>query len=257
MLDPVERKKLIVEHLPLVGHLAREAHGRASHVEREELAAAGREALVKAADDFDPTLGVPFGAFARNRIIWGIAHEMREMDWASRTTRTRIKEVTAAQDSLTSELGRPATPEEIAEATGLTVDEVTQTLADADRQVVNIDDSPAHNLPMTLALPEETAMMRERRELVLHAISALPERMRAIVKGVYFDEKSVKDIAEELGVTHSAVSQQRSEAVKLLRDAIEKFYAPSSDGPHSKVSQATRAQFFDRIEQAIGGKIPA
>jgi RNA polymerase sigma factor for flagellar operon FliA len=252
-----DRNRLIEENLPLVGYLASETHARATHVPREELVSAGALALVTAADAFDPSLGVPFGAYARRRILGAFADEMRSMDWAPRGVRSRIKETTRIQDTLSAALGRHATASEIAETMGVPQTEVTAALADASRTVTTIDDADEARLVSITPLPEESAIVAERRQLLQHAIQALPERMRAIVHAVYLDERPVKDIAEELGVSHSAVSQQRAEAIRLLRDALEQFYRDGgAEAPvTSRVSTSVREGFLARIAEAGGVRV--
>ncbi|WP_225216507.1 sigma-70 family RNA polymerase sigma factor [Microbacterium pullorum] len=245
-----ERNRLIEENLPLVGYLARDVHARATHVPREELASAGALALVTAAEAFDPTLGVPFGAYARRRILGAFADEMRSMDWASRGIRKRIKEITAVRETLTAALGRTATADEIATTLGLSRDAVVESLNDAARTVTSLDDTAVLDVPAAIALPAESAALQERRGVLARAVAALPERMRAIVQAVYIDERPVKDLAEELGVSHSAVSQQRAEAVRLLRDALERFYLDSGTATVSRVSDSTREAYFSRIAAA-------
>lgn len=257
MPTSAERNRLIEENLPLVGYLASETHARATHIPREELASAGALALVMAADAFDPTLGVPFGAYARRRILGAFADEMRAMDWASRGIRKRIKETVAVRETLTGGLGRTPTVSEIATAMGVAQDAVAEALADADRTVTTLDDPTAGELPADLLLPEESLVLRERRQVLECAILALPERMRRIIQAVYFDERPVKDIAEELGVSHSAVSQQRSEAVRLLRDALELHFADAAPGaPASRGSASAREAFFGRVADALRGGRP-
>lgn len=246
-----ERNLLIEENLPLVGYLARDLHARATHVPLDELTSAGALALVTAAESFDPSLGVPFGAYARRRIMGAFADEMRAMDWASRGIRKRIKEVTAVRDTLTAGLGRAATVDEIAATTGLPRDEVLDALHDAARTVTSIDDESTATVAAIAILPDESAELSERREVLAHAVAALPERMRSIVHAVYVDERPVKDIAEELGVSHSAVSQQRAEAVRLLRDALEHFYLNSGAEPVARVSGGARDAYFSRILAAL------
>lgn len=257
MRTPQERNRLIEENLPLVGYLASETHARATHVPREELVSAGALALVTAADAFDPDLGVPFGAYARRRILGAFADEMRSMDWAPRGVRSRIKETTRIQDALSAALGRQATTTEIATTMGVPQDEVAAALADASRTVTTIDDADEARLISLTPLPEETAVVTERRELLQHAIRALPERMRAIVHAVYIEERPVKDVAEELGVSHSAVSQQRAEAIRLLRDALEQFYRDgAADAPvTSRVSASVREGFLARIAEEGGARV--
>ena len=256
MTPLVERNRLVEENLPLVGYLASETHARATHIPREELAAVGALALVTAADAFDPTLGVPFGAYARRRILGAFADEMRAMDWASRGIRKRIKETTAVRDTLTAGLGRTATVAEIATAMSVPTDVVSEALADGARTLVTLEDPSAHTLASDIPLPEESAMVSERREVLEHAVAALPERMRLIVQAVYFDERPVKEIAEELGVSHSAVSQQRSEAMRLLRDALEKYFADGQEPTAvARVSMAVRDAFFARIGETGSNRL--
>lgn len=251
-----ERDRLIVANLPLVGYLASEMHSRATHVPREDLAAAGALALVTAADAFDPTLGVPFGAYARRRILGAFADEMRSMDWASRGIRRRIKETTAVQETLSAALGRPATVTEIATAMGTSDDEVATALADATRTVGALDDAAESGLVSELPLPEEAAVASERRSVLEHSIAALPERMRMIIHAVYIEERPIKEIAEELGVSHSAVSQQRAEAIRLLRDAQEQYFRDGEAAPvTSRVSTTAHERFFARIAEAGGSRI--
>ena len=252
----VERNRLIIENLPLVGYLASETHARATHVPREELASAGALALVTAAEAYDPTLGVPFGAYARRRILGAFADEMRSMDWASRGIRRRIKETTAVQETLSTALGRPATVGEIATAMSVSHDEVTGALADASRTVTTIDEVYESELASIAPLPEESAVVAERRGVLEHALAALPERMRMIVHAVYIEERPVKEIADELGVSHSAVSQQRAEAIRLLRDALERYYRDGEEAPvTSRVSASVRDGFFARIAETGGARI--
>jgi RNA polymerase sigma factor for flagellar operon FliA len=82
--------------------------------------------------------------------------------------------------------------------------------------------------------------------------------MRYIVEQIYFHDRSVNDLAEELGLTHSAVSQQRSEAVRLMRDGLEAHYADAGPAEqHSRVAPARRAAYLARLaETATAGMTP-
>jgi RNA polymerase sigma factor for flagellar operon FliA len=251
-----ERNRLIVDNLPLVGFLAAEVGSRATHIPREELAAAGALALVTAAEAFDASLGVPFGAYARRRILGAFADEMRAMDWASRGIRRRIKETIAVRDTLATALGRTPTVAEIAATLGVDAASVSESLADAERSVTTLEDPIVLGVSSDLPLPDEAAALSERREVLHDALDALPERMRFIVRAVYFEDRPVKEIAAELGVSHSAVSQQRSEGLRLLRDALARYYAEDTNViamPTSRVSESAREAYFTRIA-ANGGR---
>ena len=226
-VNRTERNALVVQNLPLVGYLVSEVWAKASHLSRDDLASAGAVALITSADAFDPTLGIPFGAFARRRIVGAFADEMRSSDWASRGARRRIKETLAVKETLTAALGRTPSVDEIASSLGVDRSEVTAGLTDAARTVSTLDDTAAEFLIADTALPEESLLSTERLDYLAAAVEALPEKMRIIVRQVYFEDRTVKEISDEMGITHSAVSQQRAEAIRLLRDGLETHYSDS------------------------------
>src|SRR5689334_15129313 len=109
-LSSRELDDLVRAHLPLVGHLVRELLGRVpAHVSRDDLASAGMAALASAAKNFDPARGTPFTAFAATRIRGALLDELRGLDWASRSVRSRARRVEAAEQQLTATLGRVPT----------------------------------------------------------------------------------------------------------------------------------------------------
>ena len=88
---------LVRAHLPLVGHLVRELLGRVpAHVSRDDLVSAGMAALATAAKGFDAGRGTPFSAFATARIRGALLDELRGLDWASRSVRSRARRIDSA-----------------------------------------------------------------------------------------------------------------------------------------------------------------
>ena len=259
-MNRTERNRLVVENLPLVGYLVSEAWGRATHLSRDDLASAGTVALITSADAFDPTLGVPFGAFARRRIIGAFADEMRAGDWAPRSARRRIKETASVQEALTATLGRTPTVDEIAGALGIDRQAASQALADASRTLTALDEQASDHLAAEMPLPEESLLVTERLDYLRAAVGALPERMRDIVRQVYFDDRSVTEIAAALGITHSAVSQLRTEAIRLLRDGLGTHYADAPETAHtpqSRIAASSRAAYLARVaDQVLVGRAP-
>lgn len=257
-MNQVERNRLVVENLPLVGYLVSDLCARASHLSRDDLASVGAIALITSADSFNPKLGVPFGAYARRRIAGAFADEMRSNDWAPRSARRRIRETLSVQETLTSTLGRTPSLDEIAEALGVDKETASAGLADAGRAVSSFDGSMAEFLVADDgASPEGELLLSERLAFLRAAVDMLPEKMRYIVEQVYFEDRSVKEVAEELGYTHSAVSQQRGEAVRLLRDGLKTHYADDSDKacePESRLSAVRRTAYLEALaSQTVGG----
>jgi RNA polymerase sigma factor FliA len=223
---------LVREHLPLVGHLVREMVSRLpGHVSREDLTSAGMAALATAAMSYDPSRGIPFAGFATARIRGALLDELRGLDWASRSVRSRARKIETAEQRLTATLGRSPTPQELAESLSVGVDEIRAVNEDVQRAVVlslqGFAAGTAEDLVAERAAgPEELIVLRERIGYLHDAIEALPERLRQVVTGYFFHERPMADIARELGVTESRVSQLRAEALVLLRDGINAHLDP-------------------------------
>ncbi|MGH9012201.1 MAG: sigma-70 family RNA polymerase sigma factor [Acidimicrobiia bacterium] len=69
--------------------------------------------------------------------------------------------------------------------------------------------------------PGEVILLRERRAYLRDAVAALPERLRVVVVGCFFEERPMLELAKELGVTESRVSQMKAEALNLLREGLD------------------------------------
>src|SRR5947209_7846564 len=142
MADPTPRRQreldqLIPGHLALVGDLVRELLARLpNHVSRDDLVSAGIAALAAAARGYDPGRGIPFRNFAATRIRGGLLDELRSLDWASRSVRSRARQVETVQQELTGTLGRRPSAQELAAALGLGVDELNSVDEDVQRAVV-------------------------------------------------------------------------------------------------------------------------
>lgn len=242
-----DRDRLIVDNLPLVGYLVSEIWGRATHLSRDDLASAASLGLVMAADSFDPERGVPFGAYARRRITGAIADEMRSADWATRTMRTRIKETLAVQETLTRALGRTPEVAELANALGVDNATARAALDDAGTVTTALDEHVTDTVAAQIASPEDSMIDGERTAFVRAAVDALPEKMRYLVEQIFFEDRSVTDLAAEMGITHSAVSQMRSEAMRLLKDGIATHYGDEGAAPvepSSRIAPARRSAYL-------------
>ena len=247
--------ELVRSHLPLVGHLVREMLSRLpSHVSREDLVSAGMAALAMAAQNYDPERGIPFGGFATTRIRGALLDELRGLDWASRSVRSRARRLEAAQQQLTGTLGRTPSQAELAEALGVDVDEVKSVDEDVQRAVVlslqGFAAGTAEDLvPERAAGPEDLLVHREKVGYLHNAIAALPDRLRRVVEAYFFEELPMADIAAEFNVTESRVSQLRAEALVLLRDGLNAHLEPdlvaTPDRPGGCVARRREAYYAE------------
>ena len=220
-----ELDELVSAHLPLVGHLVRDVIARVpAHVHRDDLVSAGMYALTLAAQSFDPSRGVPFASFAALRIRGALTDELRAMDWASRAVRSRARDVEAAREDLTASLGRAPSRGEIAESLHLSVQDIDAVDSDVCRagllSMEALTPQRRAELPVSSDGPETILLQREQVELLRTAITNLPARLRMVIEQYYFGQRRMAEIAAELGVTESRISQLRSEALRVLRDRL-------------------------------------
>lgn len=218
---------LIEQNMPLVGHLVREAMNRLpAHVNRDDLVSAGMTALVLSARSYEDSRGVPFPRFAAIRIRGALLDELRSMDWASRSVRGRARELDNVRTELTNTLGRSPRPEELAQAMGMTLSELDTIDADVQRaSVLSLQgfapETGAALLPDAHRGPEQLLVDREQLGFLYDAIEELPERLAFVVRSYFFEQRQMSDIAAELGVTESRISQLRAEALKLLKHGMQ------------------------------------
>jgi RNA polymerase sigma factor for flagellar operon FliA len=245
--------ELVNEHLPLVGHLVRETLNRLpAYVNRDDLMSAGMLALVLSARSFDPSRGVPFGPYAAIRIRGALADELRLMDWASRAVRTKARETESVRATLAARLGRNPRREEIAQVMGVPVGELDALDADLRRAGVlslqNLTpDESADLLPHREDGPEGLLLRREQVGMLHDAIAELPERLRYVVEQYFFAQRKMADIASELGVTESRVSQLRSEALTLLRAGLQDGTAEPASTTRAAGRAAARQAYRDAV----------
>lgn len=241
--------ELVREHLPLVHYAVTEVASRIPrHVSRDDLTSAGMAGLAQAARNFDPDRAGSFPRFASTRIRGAILDELRSRDWASRSVRARAREVNAASERLTARLGRNPTTRELADHLGTDPGELEVLDRDVVRSVVlNLEDlSPTGSADdSTLAGdlgPDAQLLERERRAYLVAAVANLPERLRRVVMGYFFEELPMHVLAVELGVTDSRISQMRSEALILLKEGMDAQLEPAPETePAGPVPEAAAA----------------
>ena len=248
---------LVEEHLPLVKHVVLQVAGHfPRHVDRQELARAGALGLVEAARRFDPTREVPFERFAARRIRGAILDAVRAVDWAPRSVRALGRALELAEQDLAASDGTPATREQLADAMGLTDaelaavrDRVFRSVVLALEHGVSAAGDDGENLSLgevladrTAAEPSEDLESRELLGYLRDAVKLLPERHRVVVVGYFLEGRSSAELADELEVTESRISQVRSEALAMLREGIEAQYTAPVDRPPIVVAGAARTE---------------
>src|SRR6202049_3156089 len=121
------RDALVVQHMPLVKRVAN--HFAREPSLRDDLEQGGYVGLIKAVEHFDPSLGVPFEAYARPVIAGEISHYVRDlapMLRPPRWYRALNRRVHITRESLIAQLQREPTIDELAEAMNTTAEAVEE-----------------------------------------------------------------------------------------------------------------------------------
>jgi RNA polymerase sigma factor for flagellar operon FliA len=226
-----ERDKLLVEHLPTVRYIARKVHERLpQHVEMEDLVSAGTMGLIDAFNKFDHSRHVQFNSYAQFRIKGAILDHLRELDWGPRELRRKGRAIEEATQALTKQLGRSPLEQEIAEQMGMKLSAYQHLVGDLKSLEVSSlhaihNEASGEEEMAFLAGPEQDSpllavMQGEMKQLLMDAIEELPEKERLVLTLSYYEELSMKEIGEVLGVVESRVSQIRSAGIARLRAAM-------------------------------------
>jgi RNA polymerase sigma factor for flagellar operon FliA len=259
MPEQDKQDALVRRGWPIVHAVVAEVAGRVPRfVDRDELLSAGMLGLAQAAASWDEGRGVRFEHFARIRIRGAIIDELRSMDWASRSIRSRGRHMQSVSDELNGELGRAPTVEEIAGRLGRPTSEVERLRDDMARATVLRYDALADSNETTHQLedegpgPDGKVLEDELRDHLMDAVTALPDRLRLVVEAYFFQRQEMQDIADRLGVSPSRVSQLCSEAIALLRDGINSQLDPDAvpDLHETKGRVAKRkGAYYDAVAQ--------
>jgi RNA polymerase sigma factor for flagellar operon FliA len=202
-------------------------------VERSELVSVGVLGLIDAATRYQPSLGVPFDAFARRRIQGAMLDALRQLDRVPRSVRRLQRNVEEAMTTLRHTLGREPEAEDVAHALGISPAEYASLLDDlrsADVASIRQGDSDGGDRLEVAIEPEAGPYVQlERRELrsrLARALAELPERERQVLALSYDQELTLAEIGAVLGLTESRICQIRSQAIARLRSLLKPWFTP-------------------------------
>ena len=230
--DPAARSALLDQHLGLVHHVA---HQLARHlppdVELDELTSAGTLGLVCALEAFDPRRGLEFSTYATPRIRGAILDELREQDWVPRSVRQKHRRIRASVSALEQRLGQGPGPAEIATELGIDLPTYWRWVREIEQAIlvpmpaIAPGGGGVHPLDETLAdrdAPELGAAIDQAEESASleGALATLPPNERTVLALYYYEELTLRQIADVLHLTESRISQIRTQALRRLRNRL-------------------------------------
>jgi RNA polymerase sigma factor for flagellar operon FliA len=234
--DTQARERLVVAYSPLVKYVAgRTAAGLPPHVEEADLISYGLVGLISAIERFDLSRDIKFETYAIMRIKGAIIDELRSMDWVPRSVRARAREVERANAKLENTLQRAPTDQELADELDITVDELNESLlAISHSSMVALDelwsvsDSSGDQVSLMDTIedpnapdPARSLDVGDLKDRIADSIAKLPEREKLVIALYYYENLTLREIGEVLGVTESRVSQMHTKAVLRLRSRMQ------------------------------------
>jgi RNA polymerase sigma factor FliA len=216
------------EHQDFVRKIA--AHARAElslTCELEDLIGFGFQGLLEARTRFDASLGVPFRAYAHYRVRGAVLDGVRKMGYLPRRAYARSRAAHALDEAAEHAAEERANAElknvRSNDAQRLrAIDGILGQLAAA----YTVANAAEHDLrPPPEQSPESQVLHEESLQLTHVALEQLPERERVLLRGLYWDERTLEDVGAELGLSKSWMSRLHARALARVRVAL----APTSN----------------------------
>lgn len=234
--DKNARERLVLAYSPLVKYVAgKMGSGLPSYVDDADLISYGLTGLISAIERFEPSREIKFETYAMSRIKGSIIDELRSMDWVPRSVRMKAREFERANAKLEHKLHRAPSDQELSQEIGVTIEELQEHIQQISNSAVialdelwSVSDSSGGQVSLLDTLEDPNAADPERsydavnvKEQIAEAISRLPEREKLVVALYYYENLTLREIGEVLGVTESRVSQLHTKAVLRLKSRLQ------------------------------------
>ena len=234
--DQRAREQLVLAFSPLVKYVAgRMSTGLPAHVEEADLISYGLLGLISAIERFDPDREIKFETFAMTRIKGSIIDELRSLDWVPRSVRAKAREIERANSKLEHRLHRAPTDQEVADELEMSMDDFQDALTRiSNSSVIALDelwtlsDSSGDQVSLLDTIQDPDAVdpaqamdVTETKDRLADSIARLPEREKLVIALYYYENLTLREIGEVLGVTESRVSQLHTKAVLRLKSSLQ------------------------------------
>jgi len=209
--------------------------GLPAHVEEADLISYGLVGLISAIERYEPEREIKFETYAIPRIRGAIIDELRALDWVPRSVRARAREIERANVKLEHKLQRAPTDEEIADELGIELEEFQESLIQISNSTIaaldelwTVSDSSGDQVSLLDTIqdpgspdPAKVVDATDLKDRVADAIARLPEREKLVIALYFYENLTLREIGEVLGVTESRISQLHTKAVLRLRARMQ------------------------------------
>ena len=227
--DMDAREKLVMSHLNLVRFLANKFKNRGEPI--DDLVQVGYLGLLKAIDRFDPSRGLEFTTYATPTILGEIKRHFRDKGWSVRVPR-RLQELSAkvnqATDTLTTQLQRSPTIEEVADYLDASVDEVLEAMESSSAYssvpLEGTGSSEGEDVPSIIdryASEDNELSFTDDRLVIEEALQSFSPREREVIELRFLKGMTQIEIAQQLGISQVQVSRLLRRTLKKIQDKID------------------------------------
>ena len=225
------RNRLMERYLPLVRYNAERVWAKLPEgVDLNDLMSAGVFGLMDAIEAFDMDRGVKFETYCVPRIRGAMLDELRTMDWVPRLVRSKASKMEAARKAVEARVGRPPTDAEIAQQMGLPITEFERLKSEASAVNLVSLDKKWYETDSYKDVREVDVVQDGKGEDPTDGIQKL-DVMKLVTKGLnrnerliiilyYYEELTMKEIGNTLGLSESRVSQMHSSIVARLKEQL-------------------------------------
>ncbi len=228
------REQIIIEYVPLVKFVAGRLNLYLGYtVEYDDLVSYGVFGLIDAIDKFDFEKGIKFETYASLRIRGAILDQIRKMDWIPRSVRQKQKQIENAVTKLEKEQGGKYKDKDIAKELGISLDEYRSweglanisNIASLDEFMEQGTESGVKEFRNTVYVEPEQAVDREEiRQILMKALELLTEKEKKVVLLYYYEELTLKEVANVLEVSESRISQLHSKALEKMKKHLGGYF---------------------------------
>jgi RNA polymerase sigma factor for flagellar operon FliA len=233
--DRTVRDQLIIRYSPLVKFVAgRVSAGLPHSIEQADLVSYGMFGLIDAIEKFDAERNIKFETYAITRIKGAIIDELRSIDWVPRSVRTKARSVERAYATLEASLGRTPTDAEVAGELGISEAELQTIfgqisytgLVGLEEAISGGDSDRSESMTLGDTLADRGAgpvaafEVEEMKQILAGAINRLGDREKMVLSLYYYENLTLAQIGQVLGVTESRVCQIHTKAVMQLRSRL-------------------------------------
>ncbi len=185
-------------------------------VDFNDLVSIGYEELVKLSHRYDPKQNDNFWGYAQKRIYGSMLDFLRKLDTLSRGDRKLVKQIDKLIEEYVCKYNHEPTNEYLSEMLGVDIKKIKNARAANEiYSVMPIEDQLNYYENIEKKVEEEELITSIKKIL-----KTLPEKEQLVIQLYYFEELSLKEIAEILDVTESRVSQIHKKVIKKIREEL-------------------------------------